>query len=101
MLHDTPWFSVNIKIARIVAGLTQAQLASRAGLRQTLVSDLELGKRPRGTQAQKVADALGVEADVLLAAPGARLLTALRHHQQDQRAAHLVATAASDAGGVE
>jgi transcriptional regulator with XRE-family HTH domain len=49
-------------------GLTQQQLAERAGVRQALISDLEAGKAMRRSldAIEKLAKALGVEPGELL-----------------------------------
>lgn len=51
-----------LRTARVQAALSQQALASRAGLKHTTVSQLELGKRPaRLGTIRSLADALGVE----------------------------------------
>lgn len=58
-----------LAIARSRAGLTQAELARRAGVPQSVVSDLENGKTlyPRLDTAMALAKALGCTIDDLFA----------------------------------
>jgi transcriptional regulator with XRE-family HTH domain len=53
---------MSLRGMREAAGLSQEQLAARADLSQTLISQLELGKIPNpGTRTlRQIADALGV-----------------------------------------
>lgn len=62
---------MTLSIARNHAGLTQAELARRAGVPQSVVSDLENGKTlyPRLDTAMALAKALGCAIDELFAAP--------------------------------
>ncbi len=56
-----------IKLARVRAGLTQEQLAERAGITENTISGIELGRhKPRGRTLFKLADALGVDVTELL-----------------------------------
>jgi len=51
--------------ARIAAGLTQAKLAERVGIRQNMVSYYERGKRSlSATMAERISEALGQDSDV-------------------------------------
>jgi transcriptional regulator with XRE-family HTH domain len=60
----------NLKFARAERGLTQAQLASRVGLHQTVVSNLERGLWPSSpAYLATIAEALDVPAAALLAEP--------------------------------
>lgn len=51
-----------VKLARKAAKLTQAELASRSGLKQSTISDLEVGKSQGTTYIASLATALGVNA---------------------------------------
>ena len=52
--------------ARLKAGLTQAQLAERLGIRQGMVSDYECGRRSYSdAMAKRLSDALNVNEDLL------------------------------------
>ena len=56
-----------IKLARVRAGLTQEQLAERAGVTVNTISGIELGRHsPRGRTLFKLADALGADVTELL-----------------------------------
>jgi transcriptional regulator with XRE-family HTH domain len=56
-----------IKALRESEGLTQSELAKRAGLTQAAISQFEEGKRVPSTRAiQKIADGLGVSLDTLV-----------------------------------
>ena len=58
--------------ARLAAGLTQEQLAAKAGMRQARISQLERAKvNPSYRVAQRVADALGVHPRDLFGDPNA------------------------------
>ena len=51
-----------LKKYRILAGLTQAELAERVGMHRVSIVELEGGKRlPRPRTLKKLADALGVD----------------------------------------
>lgn len=64
---------MNLAIARGRAGLTQAELAKRADVPQSVVSDLENGKTiyPRLDTAMALAKVLGCTIDELFAAKAA------------------------------
>lgn len=64
---------MTLSIARSRAGLTQAELAKRAGVPQSVVSDLENGKTiyPRLDTAMALARVLGCTVDDLFAAKAA------------------------------
>lgn len=60
-------FPERLKSAREKKGLTQAQLAERAGFQPSAVSHFESGRRsPSFDNLKKLADALGVAIDYLL-----------------------------------
>lgn len=57
-----------MKRARYLAGLTQVELAEKAGVNPSYLSELERGLRPGGIKAiRKIADALGLRvADLII-----------------------------------
>ena len=61
-------FGVRLKQARELRGLTQAELANRAGLTPVQISHFETGVKPRASAITlvKLADALSVTIDYLL-----------------------------------
>src|SRR2546423_1065550 len=60
-------FAVALKHYREAVGLSQEDLAARAGLDRTFVSQLERGlKSPTLTSVEKLAQCLGIEPDLLL-----------------------------------
>jgi transcriptional regulator with XRE-family HTH domain len=60
-------FPDRLRIAREQKGLTQSQLAERAGFQPSAVSHFESGRRsPSFENLRKLADALGVAIDYLL-----------------------------------
>lgn len=62
---------INIKIARIKAGLTQVELAERIGASKVDVSRYETGRiKPPIIKLCKIADALNVSTDFLLGRKG-------------------------------
>lgn len=63
-------FAVNVNRLRRAGGLTQQELAARAGMRQPRIAEIEAGEyNPRLDTVAKMAHALGVEPADLLAAP--------------------------------
>ena len=66
-MSDTPIFALNLAALRQTRGLTQGQLALRAGLHPSAVSFYETGTRtPNITNLQALATALQVTTDRLL-----------------------------------
>jgi transcriptional regulator with XRE-family HTH domain len=64
-----------VRSRRELAGLTQADLADKAGVKQSYLSRLEAGKRdsrPSAVVLGRIARALGVSVDELLLEAGAR-----------------------------
>lgn len=55
----------NLRSARETAGLSQAELAKRVGVRQTLISQLELGQTRTTKFIYRIAQALGTKAHKL------------------------------------
>src|SRR5262245_29005878 len=67
------WFAARLKELREGAGLTQPQLAEKAGLSKAGVADLEQGRRePSWATAVALAEALGVDCGAFLEAPADR-----------------------------
>src|SRR5262245_28940275 len=67
------WFAARLKELREGAGLTQPQLAERAGLSKAGVADLEQGRRePSWATAVALAEALGVDCLAFLQEPAER-----------------------------
>lgn len=58
-----------VRLLRHRKGLTQQDLASRAGLAYRTVSVVENGGRVKRKTVEQIADALGVPFDTLVAAP--------------------------------
>lgn len=59
--------ATNMRLARIAAGISQEELAHRAGIDRTYVSGIERGKRnPTITVVARFAEALGTTAANLL-----------------------------------
>lgn len=53
---------MNLRLARRIADLTQAQLAEKAGVKLSAISDIETGRnrRPAWEVVKRLSDALGV-----------------------------------------
>jgi transcriptional regulator with XRE-family HTH domain len=63
-------FAANLRRARLVAGMSQEDLANACGLQRTYVSTLERGvKDPRISTVGRLADALGIGPGELLESP--------------------------------
>tara|TARA_R110002124_G_scaffold238531_1_gene403785 strand:- start:9969 stop:10190 length:222 start_codon:yes stop_codon:yes gene_type:complete len=61
----------NVRTIRLEAGLSQEELAFRAGLKRSYLSDLERGTRNPSVRALgRIADALGLAPSELLKDPG-------------------------------
>ncbi len=57
----------NLRQHRMIAGLTQEELAKCVGMHRVSINELETGKRsPRPRTIKKLADALGVDARKLM-----------------------------------
>lgn len=70
MLVSRAQLGVAIAEARAKAGLTQAELAQRAGLEVSVVSNLELGQyKPTSSELSQLAQVLGVDELELLRRP--------------------------------
>lgn len=54
---------IDLKTARKEKGYTQQQLADKAGVKRTTISNLEIGtsKEPRTKNAKKIAEVLGID----------------------------------------
>ena len=60
-------FGKNVQVARQVLGISQEELAFRAGLHRTYIGMVERAERSISLQnAKKIADALNVKLDTLL-----------------------------------
>lgn len=60
-------FGLNVKLARVKAGLTQEELAERAGMHRTTIGQLERGQRGLNVASLgRLADALDVPGRDLL-----------------------------------
>ena len=70
------WFGKRLRELRAAAGLTQRQLAERAGLTREGVAYLETGRHdPRWTTVVALCMALGITSDQFLQPPGAGTAT--------------------------
>jgi len=75
MLVSRAQLGAAIAEARSKAGLTQAELAQRAGLEESVVSALEQGQyKPTSNELSQLAQALGVDELDLLRRPAPRYL---------------------------
>jgi transcriptional regulator with XRE-family HTH domain len=54
-----------IRTVRLLSGLSQAELAHRAGLRRETVSRVERGASPQLRTARALAEALGLDVELL------------------------------------
>jgi phage repressor protein C with HTH and peptisase S24 domain len=74
MLRDNTGMSISerLKLARKAAGMTQSELAVRSGLKQSTISDLEVGKSQGTTYVASLAMAMGVSPLWLESGKGAR-----------------------------
>jgi transcriptional regulator with XRE-family HTH domain len=76
-------FGAVLRCARRVRGVTQEQLAEASGIDDTFVGLLERGLRtPTLTVIFRIAHALGIEAEQLIAATAALLRTSARSRSQ-------------------
>ena len=78
-------FKDRLREKRMEAGLTQAELAEKAGVTARTIQNYELGNRkPSKMEAvQKIADALGTTTEYLLGSSGAYVVEA--HEKGDLR----------------
>jgi transcriptional regulator with XRE-family HTH domain len=68
-LSEAQHIAATLRRMRRIRGLTQADLAERAGVSTPTVSELEMAKRPaRPSTLRKFADALGVEVETFFPA---------------------------------
>jgi transcriptional regulator with XRE-family HTH domain len=76
---DASWFGGRLRELRAAAGLTQKQLAARAGLTREAVANLETGRNdPRWKTVVALCTALGVSSDQFLKPPGAGIVAPSR-----------------------
>ena len=83
------YLAANIKYLRGQSGLTQSQLAKRAGIPRSTVATLETGSgNPTLAVLKSLANGLQIRIDELLSAPRARLVLfprgSLKTHQRDR-----------------
>lgn len=79
MFHAHRHLARNLRLARLTAGLTQHELATRAGQRQADISLIELGRFiPTSREVEQLAAALGVTTALLLRPSRAKLLEGAR-----------------------
>ena len=80
-------FKDRLKEKRVEAGLTQAELAKRAGVTARTIQNYELGNRkPANMEViQKIADALGTTTEYLLGSSGTYVVEA--HEKGGSKAA--------------
>jgi transcriptional regulator with XRE-family HTH domain len=72
-MADPKWFAGRLRELREAAGLTQGELAERAGLTRVGVAQLEIGRRkPAWETVLVLCDALGVECGAFTQAPADR-----------------------------
>jgi transcriptional regulator with XRE-family HTH domain len=72
-MADPTWFAGRLRELREAAGLTQGELAERAGLTRVGVAQLEVGRRkPAWETVLALCDALGVECGAFTQAPADR-----------------------------
>lgn len=70
-----------IRAARLDAGLTQTQLAERAGLRQPSLAQMESGRRPVSSEMlERVLQAAGYRPSIPLAAHADEIIASARAH---------------------
>lgn len=62
-----------LKIARLHAGLSQGELARKAGVKQPVISQLETGKNAGSTYVVSIAEACGISAEWLVNGRGGML----------------------------
>jgi transcriptional regulator with XRE-family HTH domain len=59
-----------IRVCRVLTGLTQAELAQRAGIRRETISRIERGGEPQLRVARALADALDLDVGLLFPREG-------------------------------
>src|SRR2546428_7969822 len=78
--HDVKWsFATVVRACRSRLGISQEELAGRAGLHRTYVSDIERGARNLSLESiEKLARALETSVSALFLAPGNSLASLAR-----------------------
>ncbi len=93
-------FSERLKEKRAVAGLTQAELAEKAGVTQRAIQHYELGTRKPGNMVivQRIADVLGTTTEYLLSSGETLVVEA--HERGGARAAKDINELVSEVTGM-
>ena len=93
-------FKDRLKEKRVEAGLTQAELATRAGVTARTIQNYELGNRkPANMEViQKIADALGTTTEYLLGSSGTYVVEA--HEKGGSKAARDIDELVSEVTGM-
>lgn len=93
-------FCDRLKEKRVMAGLTQAELAKKVGMSTRTIQNYELGKNPPSTLeiARKLADALETTVEYLLGSDGTLILQA--HEKGGAKAARDVDELVSEVKGL-
>ena len=93
-------FKDRLKEKRVEAGLTQAELAKRAGVTARTIQNYELGNRkPANMEViQKIADALGTTTEYLLGSSGTYVVEA--HEKGGSKAARDIDELVSEVTGM-
>ena len=93
-------FKVRLKEKRLDSGLTQVELAKKAGVTTRTIQNYELGSRkPANIEVvQKIADALGTTTEYLLGSSGSYVLEA--HEKGGARAARDIDELVSEVTGM-
>ena len=93
-------FAENLKEKRAQSGLTQAELAMKAGVTARTIQNYELGTRKPGNMVivQRIADALGTTTEQLLS--GGETLVVAAHERGGARAAKDINELVSEVTGM-
>lgn len=93
-------FKDRLKEKRLEAGLSQAELAKRAGVTSRTIQNYELGQRKPANMVviQKIADALGTTTEYLLGSSGSYVVEA--HEKGGAKAAHDIDELVSEVTGM-
>ena len=93
-------FKDRLKEKRVEAGLSQAELATKAGVTSRTIQNYELGQRKPGNMViiQKIADALGTTTEYLLGSSGSYVVEA--HEKGGAKAARDIDELVSEVTGM-
>lgn len=93
-------FKDRLKEKRVEAGLSQAELATKAGVTSRTIQNYELGQRKPGNMViiQKIADALGTTTEYLLGSSGSYVMEA--HEKGGAKAARDIDELVSEVTGM-